>query len=154
VPTFEYRRVRPAPLLHAVGPWKITVSSGAGSLVKRPQWTLAARALRIVLGRGLPIVKFFQSRYFKKLARTAFKFNRSPRPRVTAFLLQTNGDLKNRSFKLVDQKNFKYSSVSYLRPKASPNMLFLYTFFVTQSLLLLSISLTPTKFEGCAVEGI
>jgi hypothetical protein len=32
------RRPRLAPLLYAVGPWEITKSSAAGSLVKRPRW--------------------------------------------------------------------------------------------------------------------
>jgi hypothetical protein len=60
----------------------------------------------------------------KKLARTAYKFNRGPGQWVKAFLLRTTIDLTNRSFKIVYLKNLKYSSGSYLRPKASPNMLF------------------------------
>jgi hypothetical protein len=33
----EDRHPQPAPLLYAVGSWEITKSSGASSLVKRPQ---------------------------------------------------------------------------------------------------------------------
>jgi hypothetical protein len=111
VPTLEYRRPRPAPLLYAVGPWEITVSSAAGSLVKRPHWILtyfkyAARALRIVLGRGLPTVKIFHSRYSKKLARAAYIFNRGLGQRVKTFLLRTNVDINIRSFQKVDRKHF------------------------------------------------
>jgi hypothetical protein len=67
----EYRRSQPAPLLYAVSPWEITVSSVASSLVKIPQWKrtvhyYAAWALSIVLGRNLPKVKLFQNRYTKK----------------------------------------------------------------------------------------
>jgi hypothetical protein len=60
---------------------------------------------------------FFRVIILKKLDRTAYNFNRGLGPRVKAFLLRTNIDLKNRSFKTVDQKNFKYRSGSY-RPKA------------------------------------
>jgi hypothetical protein len=52
------------------------------------------------------------------------KFSRCAGQRVKAFLLRLNVDLKNHSFKTIDWKNFKYSSGSYLRPKASPNVLF------------------------------
>jgi hypothetical protein len=58
-----------------------------------------AQAQRIVLGRSLPTVKFFQSRHSKKqLAMTAYKFNRSQEQWLKAFLLRTNIDLKNRIF--------------------------------------------------------
>jgi hypothetical protein len=62
------------------------------------------------------------------------EFSRGRGQLVKAFLLQWNVDLKNRSFKTVDQKIFKQVSGSYLRSKASPNMLFWYTFFMTLSL--------------------
>jgi hypothetical protein len=49
-------------------------------------------ALRIVLGWGLPTVQFFQSRYSKKLVRTAYEFSRGPGPWEKAFLLRSNVD--------------------------------------------------------------
>jgi hypothetical protein len=52
------------------------------------------------------------------------KFSFGMGPRVKTFLLLSNIDFKNHSFKIVDKKNFKYSNGSYLKPKASPNMLF------------------------------
>jgi hypothetical protein len=52
------------------------------------------------------------------------KFSRGPGPRVKAFLPLWNVDLKNRSFKTVDQKNFKQVSGSYFRSKESIKRLF------------------------------
>jgi hypothetical protein len=109
----------------AVCGW-ITISSAVGFLVKRLQWksTLICCPGPTHYIRLQPTVKFFQSKTLKKLARTALKFNHGPGPWVKAFLLRTNVDLKNRSFKTVDQKIFKYSSGSYLRRKPSPNRIF------------------------------
>jgi hypothetical protein len=71
-------------------------------------------------GAACPQSNFLRVDTLKKLAWTAYEFNRGSGPRVESFVLRTNVDLKNRSFKTVDQKNLKYSSGSYLRPKASP----------------------------------
>jgi hypothetical protein len=71
----------------------------------------------------------FSDTYSKKLHRTAYEFIRGPRPRVKSFLLRLKVDLKNRSFKTVDWKNFKQVSVSYLWSKA-----FLHTFSVIMQL--------------------
>jgi hypothetical protein len=62
--------------------------------------------------RVCPQSSFFRVDPLKKLARTAYKFNRGPEQRVKAILLWKNVDLKNRSFKTVDQKIFKQVSGS------------------------------------------
>jgi hypothetical protein len=51
--------------------------------------------------------EFFRIPTLKKLPRTAYEFSRGPGPRVKAFLLRSNVDLKIRGFKTVDRKNFK-----------------------------------------------
>jgi hypothetical protein len=56
------------------------------------------------------------SEYLKKLARTAYKFNCGLGPQVKAFLLRTNVDLKNRSFKTVDQKNLRSHILGLMHP--------------------------------------
>jgi hypothetical protein len=117
VPMLEYHCPRLPPLLYAVSPWEITVSSAAGSLLKRLQWkcTLVCGPGPTHRNRPRPAhSQIFQSRYsLKKLARTAYKFNHGSGPRVKLFLLRINVDFKNRSFKTVDQTNFKHSSGSY-----------------------------------------
>jgi hypothetical protein len=103
-----------------------SILRGASTLVKRPKWKRTLISGPGPKKRGSPTVKFCQIRYctLKTLAWTVYKFNRGPGQQVKALLLQMNFDLKNRSFKTVDRKHFKYSSGKYLRPKASPNMLF------------------------------
>jgi hypothetical protein len=66
-----------------------------------------------------PQSNFYKVDTLKKLAQTADEFSPGLGQRVKAFLFQSNC-----SFKSVDWKNFKYSSSSYLWPKASPKMLF------------------------------
>jgi hypothetical protein len=89
------------------GPWEITVSSAAGSLVKRPQWILTLICSPGPTHRIRPRPAHSQMFTLKKLAQTAYKFNRGSELRVKAFLLRTNVELKNCSFKTVDQNVLK-----------------------------------------------
>jgi hypothetical protein len=82
----------------------------------------------LYLAAAGPQSNLFREDTVKKLAWTTYKFNRGLGQQVKAVLLRTNIVYKNRSFKTVDHKNFKYSSCLYLRHKASPNMLFWSTF--------------------------
>jgi hypothetical protein len=93
VPMLEDCRSRSAPLLYAVGPWEITISSVADPLVKRVllKCTLICcpgPTQRIRL-RPAHSQIFSEQILFKKLALLAYEFSRGLGQRVKAFLLLT-----------------------------------------------------------------